>query len=177
MLELAFLSPDLRRFDEAPSELVVLPLFSDVRPLRGAAGLVDWRLCGFLSKLIIRGRVAAQFGEQTLLPGAGRLPFDKVLLFGLGERSAFDVERFDEAMLRIFRALDRLNTRAAALELPGRAVGAIEAALAAERLHSVARRCDALNQLDDLVVVESPAGQRAMEPVIEQERRRSRARL
>jgi hypothetical protein len=45
----SFLPVDLLRWDRGPGgDALVVPVWSDVRPLRGAAGLLDWRLCGRL---------------------------------------------------------------------------------------------------------------------------------
>ena len=66
-----------------------LPFFADERPLRGAAGLCDWRLCGKLSQVLQRGRVTGALGEVTLVPGRPRLPFDKLLLVGCGPGGDF----------------------------------------------------------------------------------------
>ena len=49
---LSVLPLDLARWDETARDCLVLPVFKDDRPLRGAAGLADWRLCGRLSRLV-----------------------------------------------------------------------------------------------------------------------------
>lgn len=172
--ELAFVSPDLRRLDGVESEVLALPFFSDLRPLRGAAGLVDWRLCGFLSKLLIRGRMAGEPGELTLMPSRGRLSVDKVLLVGLGASDAFTPRRFDDAVTRILETATRARMRSCTLELPGRNIGAIAAADAMERFLKIIRDYD---ELDELLLVEGQMAQRAMDPVLERERRRTRARV
>jgi hypothetical protein len=56
----SFLASDLGKWDslEQVPETLVLPFFADERPLRGAAGLCDWRLCGRLSRLLQSSSVA-----------------------------------------------------------------------------------------------------------------------
>ncbi len=171
--ELAFVSPDLRRLDGVESEVLALPFFSDLRPLRGAAGLVDWRMCGFLSKLLIRGQVDGSVGELTLLPSAERLTVDKILLVGLGESEAFEPKRFDAAVRQVLQTATRARMRSCVLELPGRSIGAIPPADAMERFLRIVRDFE---ELDELLLVEGQMAQRAMEPVLERERRRTRAR-
>jgi hypothetical protein len=133
----AFLVPELARWDalaeqpEGPPELLLLPLLSDERPLRGAAGLADWRLCGRLSRLLGAGRVDGALGETTLLPG-GRLPFTRVVLYGLGESDRFDELRFKEAARGLRRVVKELGASRFALALPGRATGLIMARRALE---------------------------------------------
>ena len=172
--ELAFVSPDLRRLDGVESEVLALPFFSDLRPLRGAAGLVDWRMCGFLSKLLIRGRIDGSPSELTLLPSSERLSVDKILLVGLGASNGFTPKRFDDAVRRILEAATRARMRSCVLELPGRNIGAIRPADAMERFLKIVRDFD---ELDELILVEGQMAQRAMEPVLERERRRTRARV
>ena len=133
---IAFLAPELAKWDalgeaEAPPELLVLPFFSDERPLRGAAGLADWRLCGRLSRLLLARRVSGERGETTLLP-ARRLAFPRVVLFGLGAAAAFDEPRFRDAARGIDRVARDLAVARFALSLPGRATGKLVARRALE---------------------------------------------
>ena len=132
-----FLAPELVRWDElvarragAPDtpvpELLALPVFSDERPLRGAAGIVDWRLCGRLSRLLIDGHVQATLGEATLYPGR-LLPFGKLLVFGMGPAKEFGDARFRRVARDLVRAVDKLAVKRWAIPLPGRASGRIAA--------------------------------------------------
>ena len=93
-MALSVLPLDLARWDEAPRDCLVLPVFKDDRPLRGAAGLADWRLCGRLSRLIKANRATAEAGETLLLPPGRRLRFARVLWFGLGDAKGYSDERF-----------------------------------------------------------------------------------
>src|SRR5262249_13165727 len=96
-MKVSFLSCELSKWDqlepqEAP-EALVLPFFSDERPLRGAAGLCDWRLCGRLSRMLGAKRLSGAWGETTLYPprvfGVQRLPFPRLVMFGLGPSERF----------------------------------------------------------------------------------------
>ena len=137
-MALAFLSPELHKWDlladapDGPPELLALPFFVDERPLRGAAGLVDWRLCGRLSRLLLADRVAGTFGESTLLPPSRRLPFPKLLLYGLGPSEKFDEGRYKEAVKGIRQVASRLGLVRYAVALPGRSTGMIMARRALE---------------------------------------------
>ena len=81
-MKLSLLPLDLARWDEAPHDALLLPIFSDERPLRGAAGLADWRLCGRLTRLLKRSRLSGARGETLLLPPGRRLTFARIMLFG-----------------------------------------------------------------------------------------------
>jgi len=125
-MDLRFLEPELRRLDGANVELCACSIWSDERPVRGFAGLLDWRLGGRISALLRSGFFRGDLGEALLVPGKPHVPFEKVLLVGLGEREAFGDERFRQGVLHIASALERLRIRRAVVELPGRAGGAIE---------------------------------------------------
>lgn len=77
------------------ADLVVVPLFSMERPLRGSAARADWRLCGKLSALLAEGRLAGAPGEAALLSTFGGLRTPLLLVLGAGERAAFDARRFE----------------------------------------------------------------------------------
>lgn len=147
MSELRFVAPDLRRLDEAEAEVVACGVFRDVRPLNGLAGLVDWRLAGRLSKLAKQGFLAGDVGEVVFVPARPRLRFDKLLVFGLRPRPAFDAATFRTVLARVLDALAGLQVKSALLELPGRGASAIEPETAAEALLEAlgAERRDALS--------------------------------
>jgi hypothetical protein len=136
-VDIRFLAPEARRLDDAPVELAACTLWSDERPARGFAGLLDWRLGGRLSALLQSGFVTGDAGEALLVPGKPHLPFEKVLVLGLGPRAAFDEAAFREAVTRIARTLEGLRVRRAVVELPGRGVGAIDP----ERAITLALEC------------------------------------
>src|SRR5580692_2734692 len=125
-MDIRFLAPELCRLDEASVELCACTIWSDVRPVRGLAGLLDWRLGGRLSALLASGFVTGEAGEALLLPGKPHVPFEKVLVVGMGVRAEFGDATFREALQRIVRALDGLRVRRAVVELPGRADGLIQ---------------------------------------------------
>src|ERR1700722_17633591 len=119
-MELRFLPPEPRRLDDANVELCACSIWSDERPARGFAGLIDWQLGGRISALLKAGFVRGDRGEALLIPGKPHVPFEKVLLVGLGPRSAFDDAAFRDAIVHMARALEGLRVRRAVIELPGR---------------------------------------------------------
>src|SRR5579859_7045204 len=125
-MDLRFLPAEPRRLDEANVELCACSLWSDERPMRGLAGLLDWRLGGRLTALLRAGFLRGGVGEALLIPGKPHVPFEKVLVTGLGPRADFDDESFRRAILHMGRALEGLRVRRAVLELPGRASDAID---------------------------------------------------
>ena len=119
-MKVTFVGPDLRHLDEVAAEAIALGVFSDERPLRGAAGLVDWRLNGVVTRWIAQQRFAGAPGEKILYPDRGRLSFGRVLLCGLGPRAGWDEEGWRSATVAIFRALRDLGVTRFAAAPPGR---------------------------------------------------------
>ncbi len=99
---------------------LVLTTFVDDRPLRGLTGLVDWRLNGQLSRLMLRDFIDGHYQEAMLTPIAGRLPVEQVLLVGMGKRSDFNAQRFEDICRFCFDTLVRLHIVDIAMCLPGR---------------------------------------------------------
>jgi hypothetical protein len=161
-MNISFLAPELAKWDmldgtgASVPELLVLPFFADERPLRGAAGLCDWRLCGRLSRLLLGGRVTGTFAEATLYPGGGRLIFPRLLLFGLGPTEKFDDGAARGAAREIQQIVGRLRCSRYALTPPGRSTGRLSARRALELYLDEAGRSAAEN----LTVIESSAGQK-----------------
>ncbi len=85
MIHLKFTNSPL---DEVPSQLALVTAFQDVRPLKGRAGLVDWRLNGKLSHLIQKSKFSGDRGESLLMPTRGRIDSRELLLLGVGPRRA-----------------------------------------------------------------------------------------
>lgn len=172
-MDVRFVQPDLRRLDSLKSEALSLPFFADERPLRGALGLVDWRLSGQISRLILRGRISGAAREKVLVPARPKLPFEKLFLFGLGQREAFDETVFEEAVRQLLDTLSRARVRASVCALPGRSLGLLEPERAMELFLRISG--PALEQ-DEITLVEDAEAQKVMGPVVERERRRASAR-
>ncbi len=171
-MELHFVAPALRRLDEVPTEVLACGVFADARPPRGVAGLVSWRLAGRVDRLLAGGFLTGQQGEVMLLPGRPRLVADKVLLFGLGPRTSFDREVFDQVTAHLLRALVDLCIRSAVVELPGRQDDALTPEEAADRFLAAAARHD--DAFDAFVLVEPLAAQRRVNQHMIEEKRRIR---
>jgi hypothetical protein len=170
-MDLRFTTPNLRRLDLSGTEVLVAALASDERPPHGVAGLVDWRLAGRISSLLADGFASGELGEVLLIPGKPKLPFDKILLFGIGSRHEFDERVFRTAIARILGTLEGLRARTAVVELPGRHLNAISAERAADIL---LESTGTLQEHDVWTLVESGEAQRAITQHMIQERRRVR---
>ena len=154
-MALSLLPLDLARWDEAPRDCLVLPVFKDDRPLRGAAGLADWRLCGKLSRLVKSNRASAEAGESMLLPPGRRLRFSRILWFGLGDAKGYSDERFKHDVAWILEVVTKAGVTDWAIQPPGRASGLIGARRAVELMLEQ----DQL-QAQAVALLEDPAGQK-----------------
>jgi hypothetical protein len=161
-----FANAELGRLDAMPpSQALVLSFFTDERPLRGVAGLCDWRLSGRISRLLKAGKICGGRGEVTLVPPAGkRLPFERLLLFGLGESDyprPFGEAEYRAAVQHIRAVTHRAGIRRYAIQPPGRATGLIAARRALELWLTVAAPDD-LDEEGEVTFVESASGQKEM---------------
>ncbi|MGI5863367.1 MAG: M17 family peptidase N-terminal domain-containing protein [Myxococcales bacterium] len=93
-------------------------VFEDQRPLKGAAGYIDWRLCGGLSQILKAGRFVGERGDALLFPTGGRLRFERVFCFGAGQRRAFTVSVYSALVKRACEAMSLAGSRAFVTELP-----------------------------------------------------------
>ena len=109
--------PSLEAIDALSAEgidTLVLCLTPKMRPLPGAAGFADWRLCGALSRLLISGVVTGVDREKVLLPGHP-IGVDRILLLGFGD----DVRKDSERKLGwMVETLDALAAKKIAIALP-----------------------------------------------------------
>jgi hypothetical protein len=79
----------IERVERAEADLVVAGFFADERPLRGAVGRADWRLCGLVSEQLAAERLRGEPGDALLVATSGKLAAPYVLVLGLGERAHF----------------------------------------------------------------------------------------
>jgi hypothetical protein len=171
-MDVRFVAPDWKSLDDLHSEAIFAPFFSDERPLKGVLGLIDWRLCGFVSRMMLQNIVQGQMGETVLLPLRPRLLVDKLFLFGLGAQASFDDGLSFSVTKRMLEVGARARVRAMALVLPGRSSGRVSAVAAIE---SFVQATAGRREQDELVVIEPPEAQKEMDPILQRERRRARA--
>ena len=157
MIRLSFLPPELGRWDGAEAEAVCVFVFDDQRPPRGAAGLVDWRLCGRLSRWLQSGQLHGRRGERLLAPLHGRLPWKKLVVLGAGPQAAFDDVAYRACVRDALRTLAGVGARRYVLALPGRVEGHIAPRRAIEILREEGRPYDT-----EALVVEAAAAQKEM---------------
>jgi hypothetical protein len=170
-MDLRFTVPELSALDQIGTEFLVAGVAEDELPPQGVAGLVDWRLSGRLSRLLERKFFRGALGEVLLLPARPRLPFDKVVLFGLGQAREFEEAVFRAVVERMLETLVGLKARSAVVELPGRHFGALPAERATDLL---LESVGASRDHDVWTLVETHEAQRVITQHMIRERRRVR---
>ncbi|MBP9206810.1 MAG: peptidase M17 [Kofleriaceae bacterium] len=163
-MSLSILPLDLGRWDEAGQGTLVLTSFVDERPLRGAAGLADWRLCGRLSRLLRGDKVSGQRGETLMLPPGRRLPFTRLVWFGLGQSAGYGEDRLRTDLTWIAEVLDLAQLGPIALQPPGRATGLVGARRALELILAAWGGEGGRH----LAVIEDPSGQKDVADLLRQ---------
>ena len=103
-------------------ETLCLFVSEDERPLGGAAGFVDWRLCGALSRVLVEKFFTGAPGDQLLFPTEGRIPMGRIFVLGLGKRSALAGEGLGRALGKAVQMLNKAKVESVALEVPGQGV-------------------------------------------------------
>jgi hypothetical protein len=95
--------------DRHECQLVQAGFFDDERPLRGPAGLLDWRLNGAISREIKNGRITGRFKETIIIPSSGRIRSPKILLIGLGPAARISYPKLREVSAHILQTLLRID--------------------------------------------------------------------
>jgi hypothetical protein len=164
-MALSVLPLDLARWDESARDCLVLPVFRDDRPLRGAAGLADWRLCGRLSRLLKSNRATAEQGETMMLPPGRRLRFKRVLWFGLGDAKNYTDDRLRKDLTWIAGVVKNAGATDWAVQAPGRASGLIGARRAVEVILE-----DETLAAQPITLLEDPSGQKDIAELLRSQR-------
>lgn len=170
-MELRFTLPSLRKLDLLGAEVILSGVASDEQPPQGLSGLLDWRLAGRISRLIEAGFVTGQLLEVVLVPGKPKLPFDKVLLFGVGSRADFGEPVYRLVVEKMLATLEGLRARSAVVELPGRHFDGIRP----DRAADILLECAGSKPMHDVWTLAEPLeAQRLVTQHMIQERRRVR---
>ncbi len=113
------LEPSLEALDAlAGYEALCLVVTEDERPLSGAAGLLDWRLCGALSRLLRQGFFNGAPGERLLTPTDGRVPPGKLFAVGVGRTGAVTALGLEHALGQAVEMLKKAQVDSVVLALP-----------------------------------------------------------
>ncbi|MBL8950760.1 MAG: peptidase M17 [Myxococcaceae bacterium] len=90
----------------------------DDRPLTGAAGYLDWRMCGSLSRVLLQGFFKGDRGEQLLMPTSGGVPAVKLFAVGAGPSKSLDASTLGLLLESSALMLKRAGVQSVAVSLP-----------------------------------------------------------
>jgi Cytosol aminopeptidase family, N-terminal domain len=171
-VEISLLPLDLARWDQSPGgDLFALLIGSDVRPLRGAAGLVDWRFNGRLSACLRENRFQGHCGEKLLMPTT-RLCWRAVLAVGVGPSRGFDETRLRTDLALVATTARRLGQRRLAIAVPGRELSR----MAPGRVLALMRETFAIgDDFATLILVDTAAALKTLADLLGVERQRALA--
>lgn len=161
---ITFLPVDLHRWDVGTGgDVLVVPIWGDVRPLRGAAGLLDWRLCGKISQMIREGRVSGSAGEKLLLV-TGRVPWQRVLGIGAGPSDIFGDGPCKATLDCALEAARGIGAKQVALAVPGRDLDLVKPERAMRYLLEAVEKSQTAHGawLDRLTVIDVPVASKTM---------------
>ncbi len=117
-MRFALLESGLDVLDDLTHDTLVLHHFAEDRPLQQMAGYADWRMNGWLSRVVLRGVASGRARDIILMPGGRHLKVNNVLLVGLGRRAEFSADVFRGVTLATMRSMLKLPTRKFAIDLP-----------------------------------------------------------
>lgn len=109
----------LEALDALPAlEALCVFVAENERPLVGAAGFVDWRLCGGLSRILQSAFFTGEAGDSLLVATEGALPIPRIFAVGMGRGGPLTREKLDALLTQAAEILRRAGMREVALELP-----------------------------------------------------------
>ena len=112
-----YLGASLSTLDNLKADTLVIGVCEDIRPLKGAAGYIDWRMCGEISNLIRNQSFSGEPGEILLMSGRGRLAPVRLILMGWGP--ANDLENaINPRCSQLISLVERAASKKVAVALP-----------------------------------------------------------
>ena len=93
--------------DRMEGEVAVVFFFEDDRPLHGAASLLDWRLNGALTELLVDGKVSGRLGDAVVVRNNGKLDAEWALFLGGGKRARLSTAVWERLLKKGFKVCSR----------------------------------------------------------------------
>jgi hypothetical protein len=113
------LEPSLESLDGLSGvDSLCLFLTEDDRPLSGAAGYLDWRMCGALSRVLLNGVFKGERGEKMLMPTFSKVPAPRLFAVGVGQSRQLDAAAFGTLLETSATMLKRAGVSSVAISLP-----------------------------------------------------------
>jgi hypothetical protein len=111
--------PSLESIDSLQGvDALCVVLTEDDRPLTGAAGYLDWRMCGSLSRVLLQGFFKGDRGDQLLMPTSGGVSAIKLFAVGAGSSKSLDESTLGLLLENAAQMLKKAGVSTVALALP-----------------------------------------------------------
>ncbi|HYM38904.1 MAG TPA: leucyl aminopeptidase [Thermoplasmata archaeon] len=114
---------DIARWED---EVVVVNLFEGVNHPGGATGAVDAAIGHQITAMIATGDITGKFKEIVVFPTFDRIPGNRVLVVGLGERADFTLDRVREVSAAAAIKIRDMGLRTFATVVHGAGVGHLD---------------------------------------------------
>jgi len=113
------LVPSLQALDSLSGiDSLCLWIRRDERPLRGLTSFVDWRVCGYLSRLLQSAHFSGEEEEALLLSLKEGLPCRRVFMLGLGEQREWTPESVEQQLKKTQKKLRLAGVSSLAMATP-----------------------------------------------------------
>ncbi len=122
------------RIEDIEDRAIVVNLFQGVREPGGATGAVDRALGGMIGDLIEGGDLRGEFKEAALFRTFGKIPAERVLVMGLGEREKFSLDRIREISAKAALHLRESGVKSFSTIVHGAGIGGFDLGEACEAL-------------------------------------------
>ncbi|MBF0105015.1 MAG: hypothetical protein HQM16_06770 [Deltaproteobacteria bacterium] len=107
-MKLSFTS---QQIDKVAAELVVFMHYEDDVPFNELLGLLDWRINGRLSALVMQNRFAGHARELLLMPSESRFKAEQIIILGLGKRAEFSEEHIGQVLDYFLSTVENMKVK------------------------------------------------------------------
>ena len=104
--------------DRLPGEALAVVCFEDQRPLAGPVAVVDWRLDGKLTRMLLAGELSGRTGERLVVQTNHKFTAPWLLLAGCGQYRTLDRSRYVLLVERLLKVAAQAGIAELALCLP-----------------------------------------------------------
>jgi len=119
---------------ERAAEVFVVGQFEGVSEPFGAVRLLDEKMDGAISDLLVSGDITGKEGEATVLYTRGAIPARRVMVVGMGQREDFDCEVLRRVSAAMVKAAAKLGVTEVTTILYGAGPARLDLSAAAQAL-------------------------------------------
>lgn len=119
---------------EIQVDALIVNLFEGVKHPGGATGAVDQQIGGLISKLIANDEFTGKLNETAVIYLSDDMPYQKVVVVGLGKQEEFSAERVRQVTATAVKAAAKGKSTRIGTILHGAGIGGLDASEAAQSL-------------------------------------------